>query len=32
MEGLPDEVRDSPEVQAAYFGAPIDAPELRDKS
>ena len=24
-EGSPDEVRDSPEVQAAYFGAPIDA-------
>jgi ABC-type branched-subunit amino acid transport system ATPase component len=24
-EGTPDEVRDSPEVQAAYFGAPIDA-------
>ena len=24
-EGPPDEVRDSPEVQAAYFGAPIDA-------
>ena len=27
MEGLPEEVRDNPEVQAAYFGAPIDAPE-----
>ena len=25
-EGLPEEVRDSPEVQAAYFGAPLDAP------
>ena len=24
-EGLPEEVRDSPEVQAAYFGAPLDA-------
>ena len=35
-EGLPDEVRDSPEVQAAYFGAPldasVDAPVLEDES
>ena len=31
-EGTPDEVRDSPEVQAAYLGAPIDAPEHGDKS
>jgi branched-chain amino acid transport system ATP-binding protein len=32
MEGLPNEVRDSPEVQAAYFGAPLDAPELEEES
>jgi ABC-type branched-subunit amino acid transport system ATPase component len=25
-EGTPDEVRDNPEVQAAYFGAPLDVP------
>jgi ABC-type branched-subunit amino acid transport system ATPase component len=26
-EGTPDEVRDSPEVQEAYFGAPLDTDE-----
>jgi branched-chain amino acid transport system ATP-binding protein len=25
VEGTPDEIRDSAEVQAAYFGAPVDA-------
>jgi len=29
-EGTPADVRDSPEVQAAYFGAPLDAPEHLD--
>ena len=31
-EGTPDEVRDSPEVQAAYFGAPIDAIAASDRT
>jgi ABC-type branched-subunit amino acid transport system ATPase component len=35
-EGLPEEVRDSPEVQEAYFGAPldsaVDAPVVGDES
>jgi branched-chain amino acid transport system ATP-binding protein len=26
-EGTPEDVRDSPEVQAAYFGAPLDSDE-----
>ena len=30
VEGTPDEIRDSPEVQAAYFGAPIDSSRSRD--
>ena len=27
MEGTPDEIRNSPEVQAAYFGTPIESRE-----
>ena len=29
-EGTPDEIRTSPEVQAAYFGAPVDATDAED--
>ncbi len=34
VEGTPDEIRTSPEVQAAYFGAPLEAPrrQTRDRA
>ena len=32
VEGTPDEIRRSPEVQAAYFGAPVDAADPEEEA